>query len=135
MRRAFLDANVLFSAAYREGAGLIRLWSLPGGAELVTSAYAAEEARRNLSRPDQHARLEALLARTRLVPESNLPMPAGVSLPDKEHPILKAAIAAGATHLVTGDVKDFGRYFGKRIAEILVLAPADFAKVITGVLA
>ena len=56
-------------------------------------------------------------------------MPAGISLPDKDHPILKAAIAAGATHLVTGDVKDLGRYFGKRIAGILVLAPADFAKV------
>ena len=128
MRRAFLDANVLFSAAYREGAGLIRSWSLPG-AELVTSAYAAEEARRNLATPDQHARLESLLARTRLVPESNIPMPADISLPDKDHPILRAAIAAGATHLVTGDVKDFGRYFGKRLAGVLVVAPADFAKV------
>jgi hypothetical protein len=43
MDRVFLDANVLFSAAYREGAGLLKLWKL-GRAELITSEYAADEA-------------------------------------------------------------------------------------------
>jgi predicted nucleic acid-binding protein len=125
--RAFLDANVLFSAAYREESGLLRLWRIPG-AILVTSAYAAEEARRNLASADQLARLEDLLAQTRIVPESNVPMPAGVRLPDKDHPILKAAIATGATHLVTGDVKDFGLYFRRRIGGVLVVTPADFIR-------
>jgi len=125
--RAFLDANVLFSAAYREKAGLMRLWSLPG-AELVTSAYAAEEARRNLASADQLARLENLLVRTRIVPESDAPVPAGLRLPDKDHPILKAAIAAQATHLITGDFKDFGRYFSRKIAGVLVVTPADFLR-------
>ncbi len=127
MRRAFLDANVLFSAAYREKAGLTRLWSLPG-TEIVTSAYAAEEARRNLASPDQQVRLGDLLSRTRIVAESDVPMPAGVRLPDKDHPIVRAAIAAEATHLVTGDFRDFGRYFGRRIGGILVVTPADFIK-------
>ena len=127
MSRAFLDANVLFSAAYREKSGLTRLWDRPG-VELVTSAYAAEEARRNLMSSDQRARLESLLSRMRIVAESDLPMPAGVKLPDKDHPILKAAIAAEATHLITGDVKDFGRYFGTRIAGDLVVTPADFIR-------
>jgi uncharacterized protein len=94
----------------------------------VTSAYAAEEARRNLASPDQRARLESLLSQMRIVAESNAPMPASVKLPDKDHPILKAAIAAEATHLITGDVKDFGRYFGTRIAGILVVTPADFIR-------
>jgi predicted nucleic acid-binding protein len=125
MSRAFLDANVLFSAAYREKSLLLRLWNHPG-AEMITSAYAAEEARRNLTSPDQRARLESLLARTRIVAESNAPMPAGVKLPDKDHPILKAAIAADATHLITGDVRDFGRYFGTKIVGVLVVTPADF---------
>ena len=127
MSRAFLDANVLFSAAYREKAGLTRLWNLPR-TELITSAYAAEEARRNLTSADQLARLEDLLARTLIVPESDTPMPAGVRLPEKDHPIFKAAIAANATHLVTGDVKDFGPYFGRRIAGILVVTPAEFIR-------
>ncbi len=127
MRRAFLDANVLFSAAYREKAGLTRLWNLPG-TELVTSAYAAEEARRNLASPDQRARLEDLLARTRIVAESDAPMPAGVRLPDKDHPILKAATAAETTHLITGDFTDLDRYFGRRIGGIQVVTPAAFIR-------
>lgn len=127
MPRAFLDANVLFSAADREASGLMRLWKLPD-AELVTSAYAAEEARRNLPLADQRARLEDLLAQTRIVAESDAPLPSGVRLPDKDLPILKAAIAAEATHLVTGDVKDFGRYLSQRIAGVLVVTPADFIR-------
>ena len=127
MPRAFLDANVLFSAAYREAAGLQRLWKVPG-VELFTSAYASEEARRNLPSADQRARLEDLLGRMRIVPESDAPLPSSVRLPDNDLPILKAAIAAGATHLVTGDVKDFGRYLGQRIAGVLVVTPADFIR-------
>ncbi len=52
MDRLFLDANVLFSAAYRDDAGVQRLWSAPNS-ELVTSDYAIEEAIRNLADPDQ----------------------------------------------------------------------------------
>ena len=59
MDRLFLDANVLFSAAYRSDAGLSRLWQL-GDVHLLTSTYAVEEARRNLivsARRDHLARL------------------------------------------------------------------------------
>jgi predicted nucleic acid-binding protein len=48
MGRLFLDANVLFSAAYRPEAGLVRLWTLKD-VVLCTSHYAAEEASLNLS--------------------------------------------------------------------------------------
>lgn len=48
----FLDANVLFSAAYRDDAQIARLWDLDD-VELITSHYAADEARRNLTRPHQ----------------------------------------------------------------------------------
>jgi hypothetical protein len=54
--RPFLDANVLFAAAYRDGAVVQRLWDLPN-VELVTSAYAIEEARRNLETAVQRVRL------------------------------------------------------------------------------
>ena len=64
----------------------------------------------------------------RIVPESDVPLPPGVRLPDNDLPILKAAIAAGATHLVTGDVKDFGRYLGQRIAGVRIVTPADFIR-------
>jgi hypothetical protein len=49
-----------------------------------------------------------------------------ITLPDKDLPILWAAMAARATHLITGDVRHFGPYFGKRIEGTLVLLPAHY---------
>lgn len=126
MHAVFLDANVLFSAAYRPAAGLRRFWELED-VELVTSAYAAAEARSNLREADQRDRLRFLLALVRVVVDvADLPLPPGVDLPPKDRPILVAAVRAGASHLVTGDVTHFGRYFGQTICGVLVLKPADF---------
>jgi predicted nucleic acid-binding protein len=101
MDRLFLDANVLFSAAYRPGAGLLRLWNLPK-VILCSSRYALEEARANLSTDSQRSRLATLSAALELFESESGELPAGVSLPDKDAPILLAAIAARATHLITG---------------------------------
>lgn len=127
MRRVFLDANVLFSAAHRRDSGLRRLWDLPE-TRLLTSAYAAEEARRNLDLLEQRMRLDALLDGMLLVPEWTVPLPEGIGLPEKDQPILKAALGANATHLVIGDVKDFGRYFGRRLLGILIVLPVDLIR-------
>jgi uncharacterized protein len=48
--RVFLDANVLLAAAWRSEAALKRLWGLDH-AELLSSHYAVDEARRNLETP------------------------------------------------------------------------------------
>jgi predicted nucleic acid-binding protein len=122
--RLFLDANVLFSAAYRPGAGIARLWELEK-VELVTSPYAAEEARVNLAEEDQQRRLQELLARVKIV-TGLARMPPGATLPQKDRPILQAALHARATHLLTGDRQHFGRYFGRRLGGILVLPPAAY---------
>src|SRR5271166_6516403 len=95
--RLFLDANVLFSAAYRPDAGVARLWTLKQ-VELITSTYAAAEARVNLPEDDQRERLAKLLDRVRIVTGA-APVPADVWLPEKDQPILQAAIHARATHL------------------------------------
>ena len=42
-----LDANILFSAAYRQDAGIGRLWHFHD-IKLITSPYAAEEAQSTL---------------------------------------------------------------------------------------
>ena len=123
-----MDANVLFSAAYRTDAGLRRLWKLPG-ARLITSIYAAEEARRNLSHPGQWRDLEELLGSVEIVPTAaptDHPLFSDLELPDKDRPILLAAVSAGATHLLTGDFRHFGPYFGKRIEGVLVLPPGEY---------
>lgn len=131
MHRLFLDANVLFSAAYRADTGLLQLWKLVGAA-LCSSHYAVEEARFNLAEASQRRRLDALASRVALFDAPLKHIPRGVSLPEKDIPILLAAIEATATHLLTGDLRHFGPYFGKRIEGILVLTPREYLRSPTG---
>jgi uncharacterized protein len=124
----FLDANVLFSAAYRPGAGLLRIWELPRVRRL-TSTYALEEARRNLTDPAQLARLQDLVDALEVVGEvSDELLPPEVILPEKDQPILRAAIRAGASHLLTGDVRHFGPYFGQTLAGVRILPPGEYLR-------
>jgi len=93
----------------------------------VSSAYAVEETRRNISDTEARARLEALLGETTIVAEGSLAEPPpNLTLAPKDRPILAGAIRAGATHLITGDRKDFGKLFGRRIGGVLILRPADY---------
>lgn len=129
MNRFFLDANVLFSAAYRDDAGVQELWRV-GRAELITSDYAVDEALRNLREPHQKTRLAGLLESVEVAPAA-IPAPGqrgGVRLPDKDWPILGGAVRAGATHLITGDIRDFGIYFGKRILGVMILTPSQYLR-------
>jgi predicted nucleic acid-binding protein len=120
--RVFLDANVLFSAAYRPDAGICRLWRLDN-VRLLTSSYAATEARVNLAEEAQLTRLQQLLQPIEMV--SGLAfLPLGVTLPEKDRPILQAAIYGRSTHLLTGDRQHFGKYFGREIGGLWVLLPA-----------
>ncbi len=125
--RVFLDANVLFSAAYRSGSALESLWTSRLDISLVSSPYAIEEARRNLEHSDARERLELLVAGLEIVSDvASASIPPEVALPEKDVPILGAAIAAAATHLLTGDRAHFGAYFGRRIARVLIQRPGDY---------
>lgn len=64
MVRVFLDASVLFSAAYGSP-GPAGLWTLAeeGKLSLLTSAYALEEARRNVDQEEHRRRLLASVPR------------------------------------------------------------------------
>jgi len=97
---------------------------------LLTSTYAIEEAERNLSTRNQKRRLHELLGAIEAVNATTVATSTrqGIALPDKDWPILGGAIAAGATHLITGDVKHFGPYFGTHLLGILVLPPARYIK-------
>ncbi len=124
MDRIFLDANILFSAAYRVDARFRELWS--SGIELVSSAYAVEEARRNLE-PTQREDSERLLESVQIIQTTRpLARELTVDLPKKDHPILAAAIDAKVTHLLTGDVKHFDAFYGQRVEGVLILRPAVY---------
>src|SRR6516165_3717855 len=122
MDRLFLDANVLFSAAYRANAGLLQFWKLKN-VVLCSSHYALEEAKINLTQDVQRRRLEKLATAIEFFDAIPRVLPREVTLTDKDVPIFLAAMASRATHLLTGDVHHFGRYFSKTIEGILILSP------------
>jgi len=93
---------------------------------LLTSPYAVEEAQKNLGDDKQRARLRRLLTSVELVHAVGSHF-FQVDLPAKDEQILVAAIAGQASHLITGDVKHFGRFFGKNFMGILVLPPAQIS--------
>ena len=114
--RLFLDANVLFTATHnpRGKAALVIELSRQGHWEIYSSAYAVEEARRNLKRklPEFVENLGMFSDVLRLAPHAiGLEFPPG--LPRKDQPIFQAAIACRATHLLTGDLKDFGAFMNQ----------------------
>lgn len=126
MKRAFLDANVLFSAAWRPDAGLTRLWMFQQ-VDLLSSRYASEEARRNLPTAEQQQRLERLVVKLRLCTDVTVgALPPEVVLPEKDRPILLSAIRAQADYLLTGDRQHFGALYGQTIEGVTVMRPADF---------
>jgi predicted nucleic acid-binding protein len=127
MDRLFLDANVLFSAAYSAKAGLLQFWKLKN-VVLCSSRYALEEAAINLAQEAQKRRLKKLAAAIEFFDPISRALPQDLTLPDKDVPILLAAVAAQATHRITGDVRHFGRYFGKRIEGMLVSPPGDYLR-------
>ncbi len=127
MDRIFLDANVLFSAAYRADPGLLAFWKLPN-VTLCSSRYAIEEAKINLEEEAQRSRLAQLSPALQILDVRERKLPSGSRLPEKDAPILLAAIEAQATHLVTGDLRHFGAYFGKDIEGVLILTPAEYLK-------
>lgn len=135
--RIFLDANILFSAAKTDGAmrrllGLLRA----AGHECWADGYVLEEARRNLhaKAPEGLRVLEAIVAELRVAEAHPAAHPAEVgrklfaSLPEKDRPVLAAAVRLGCEALVTGDRSHFGALYGKTVAGVAIHSPRSLAE-------
>lgn len=112
--RVFLDANVLFTAAHNPD-GLGRLLFDLGRHKVVTlvsSQLAVDEARANLQlkAPAKAAALDPLVAHLDIVDTPSRAAPL-LKLPADDQLIFGAALAARATHFLTGDKTHFGPYF------------------------
>lgn len=127
----FLDANVLFSAAVG-GPAFDLIWELArrGRVRLVTSAHCRAEAAANIERkrPRSAAGLERALAEVALTrePASSLVDAARRLLPEKDAPVLAAALEAGADVLITGDLKHFGALMERDDLPLRVRSPRAF---------
>jgi uncharacterized protein len=135
--RVFLDANILFSAAKSDGAvrRMLQLL-LHGGHECVADTYVLAEARRNLAAkgPDALAALEALMQEVDVAARLRTDAPTEVLdwLPDKDRPVLAAAIALGCDTLVTGDRTHFGAGYGKTFAGVTIHSPRSLVERVFG---
>lgn len=135
--RIFLDANVLFSAAKSDGAmrQLIELL-LDAGHECHVDGYVVDEARRNLiaKAPEGDAALQALLRKMKVAdihPSGPVPE-AAAALPEKDRPVLAAAIRSRCDALVTGDRTHFGRFYGKTLGGVAIHSPRSLADKLFG---
>lgn len=131
MKRIFLDANILFSAVHNGGGKSAFIIELAAAEEwkIFTSAFTAEEARRNLGAkyPKMILQFNDLLKKITVIAESSgLPFPAG--LIEKDRPVFQAALSCNATYLITGDILHFGKYMQKPAETfgIVVMTPSQF---------
>jgi predicted nucleic acid-binding protein len=136
--RVFLDANILFSAAKSDGAvrSLLRLL-VAGGHECWADAYVAAEARRNFEVKGSQAlrAFDALLADLRVAaagsPYSRAAAEDAVAwLPEKDRPVLAAAIALDCDALVTGDRTHFGAGYGRAFGGVTIHSPRSLAEML-----
>ena len=129
--KVFLDANVLFTAAHNSAGKAAFVIELAGEGhwEVVTSSFAIEKARRNLEIKftEVTSEFEVLVGDVDVVPGVfNEACP--IDLPEKDVPIFLSAVGARCTHLLTGDLKDFGRFMNvpKKTSGILIRTVAEF---------
>jgi predicted nucleic acid-binding protein len=133
--RIFLDANVLFSAARSAGAMRAVLYALDDqDHRLVADEYVCTEARRNLlakAGAEALQTLVALLAKVELLGTRDAITPARAQaaqwLPDKDRPVLLAAMALRCEAMVTGDKTHFGAGYGQRFGGVMLVSPAQLA--------
>lgn len=131
--RVFLDANVLFSAAKSDGAVRELLRRVRGaGHELCADTYVVAEARRNLELKALAGvtALEELLLNVDVAPFQHEELPPGVAdrLPEKDRPVLAAAIRRRCDVLVTGDRTHFGTFYGTSIEGVRIHSPRSLAE-------
>jgi hypothetical protein len=130
--RIFLDAHVLFSAAKSNGAVRQLLALIEPGHECWADGYVVEEARRNLiaKAPAGVSVLDTLLARIHLAaahPRSAA-LEAALPVPEKDRPVLTAAMRLRCEALITGDRTHFGAFYGQTLGGVTIYSPSMAAQ-------
>lgn len=99
---------------------------------LCTDAYVEAEARRNLTvkAPAGLPALDALLVRVELSGYSGGELSSEIAtlLPEKDQPVLAAAIRLRCDALVTGDRTHFGAIYGKKAKGVMNHSPISMAE-------
>ena len=102
------------------------------GHALVADEYVTTEARRNIAgkaKTDSQTYLQNLLSQIE-ISAAHFPANAHAAvqwLPDKDRPVLMAAIALRCDALLTGDRTHFGAGYGQTFDGVTIYAPAQLA--------
>lgn len=134
--RIFLDANILFSSA--KSAGPVRQLLelvLGAGHECWVDGFVLAEARRNLAAkaPAGLEALESLLLRLHLAEtQGGVERQPDLPLPEKDRPVMAAAIHLGCDALVTGDRRHFGGLYGRAVHGVTIYSPPSLAEAVLG---
>lgn len=135
--RVFLDASILFSAAKSDGAirNLVQRL-LDDDHECLVDDYVVIEARRNLEAKGSQAlkTFEAMVMRLRVSPlrAPDVALTNVDWLPEKDQPVLAAAIRLRCDALVTGDRTHFGPGYGKVFGGVTIHSPRSLAELLLG---
>lgn len=141
MRRIFLDANVLFSAAHKpeSAQGLLIEFAWRQLIQAVSSDYAFGEAERNLALKSKHSQPAWASLRQSVgacsPPDHETLRWANGIIAAKDAPILACAVRAKVDWLVTGDRRDFGSLFGTTQRGVLVMPPSQALRMLLDELA
>ena len=91
-----------------------------------------EEARRNLEakNPSALLDLDSLLSAMERLPtrRPDADLLASIPLPEKDQPVLAAAVRGGCDTLITGDRTHFGPLYGTVFQGVIVYSPAQAAE-------
>jgi uncharacterized protein len=131
--RIFLDANTLFSDAKSDGAIRKLINQLRGfDHQLVVDGYVVTEARRNLADkfPDGVEWLDNRLEDIHFSEFGHIGLKDELRdlLPEKDQPVLAAALQLQCDFLVTGDRTHFGPLFGRQFDGVKICSPRQLAE-------
>ena len=128
MSSVFLDANILLSAAKSRGVIHNYLLQWAGVASFVTSERVYGEVERNILKkyPQHFEELARVMGNVSRVADANN-IEDFLMIHQKDRHVIAAAVKAKADYLLTGDVKDFGKFFGKKLSGVMVMSPVLLA--------
>ena len=129
--RAFLDANVLFTASCSRGGaswGVIELSAARDDLTVMTTEYVFEEAEAKLLEKfpeslDEYTSLKPLVQSSPEPPDALAEHLERLIRDEKDLPVLAGAIYARADWFLTKDAHHFGHLYGIRVYDVLITSP------------
>jgi len=132
-KKVFLDSNILFSIIYNDSPHsqlqLFTILQKEKIIDLIISELVVKETYHNIKKKisTKISKLEETLSFFKIVEDNfNFVKEIEDSLPYNDKVILNTAIVYGSDYFITGNTKDFVKFYGNLYKNCMVLKPSDF---------